>query len=450
MSIKQDGLLIKSKSINVSIFVDKNDKLITLSNHLDWESIFNIVLPNLKKTAKGFWWLGRSLFVRTHLGVMVLQSLLKATDRQMEDLLRSTPKYQVFCGLGVVSNWKCPDHTKIEEFRNRISPETHKKIGDHVVLTAQKLGFADPSWVDIDSTVQESPMSYPTDAGLMKKMSLKCYKVIEYLKEKGFLTKTFQSINIKKITKLSKDYFFLAKNAAMEKRRTLFSELHKTVKTELKESIQYIESLSEEIQSQFDWNIKEHISHINKGWRYLLDVAHFIRTGTLKEGKLLCFYLNFVACIKKGKVGKEKEFGRVFQLGRIGGNFVIPFTCTDVKMNDKTSFPDLLKEFEDIFGKDVLKSVATDKGYFSKENKKELLKRSIPTVGMQKPGDKTDDHMDLQKEELKNRRAGIEPLIGHIKKFGLGRSRMKKDHTILASGYRSIMGFNLNQLMRLL
>jgi IS5 family transposase len=49
---------------------------------------------------------------------------------------------------------------------------------------------------------------------------------------------------------------------------------------------------------------------------------------------------------------------------------------------------------------------------------------------------------------LRNRRAGIEPLIGHAKAFGLGRSKMKSDQTTLASGYRAGMGFNLHQFLR--
>ena len=39
-------------------------------------------------------------------------------------------------------------------------------------------------------------------------------------------------------------------------------------------------------------------------------------------------------------------------------------------------------------------------------------------------------------------------MIQHAKAFGLGRSRMKSDETVLASGYRAVMGFNLHQLMR--
>ncbi len=50
---------------------------------------------------------------------------------------------------------------------------------------------------------------------------------------------------------------------------------------------------------------------------------------------------------------------------------------------------------------------------------------------------------------LHNRRAGIEPLIGHTKHGGqMGRSRMKSDETTKITGYTAVLGFNLRQLAR--
>ena len=37
---------------------------------------------------------------------------------------------RVFCGSSGVVRWHCPDHTKIENFRNRLSPETQRKLID--------------------------------------------------------------------------------------------------------------------------------------------------------------------------------------------------------------------------------------------------------------------------------------------------------------------------------
>jgi hypothetical protein len=46
-----------------------------------------------------------------------------------------------------------------------------------VAVWATELGFADPSAMDIDSTVQEANIAYPSDAHLMVKMTLLVHKV---------------------------------------------------------------------------------------------------------------------------------------------------------------------------------------------------------------------------------------------------------------------------------
>ncbi len=74
----------------------------------------------------------------------------------------------------------------------------------------------------------------------------------------------------------------------------------------------------------------------------------------------------------------------------------------------------------------------------------------VTAAGFQKPGKLKDEGIDLDlQERLHNRRAGIEPLIGHTKKGGqLGKSRMKSDAATLAAGYSAVLGFNLRQLIR--
>lgn len=450
MSLCHEGLGAQVTSISVRVFVNALELLLRLANTLDWQHLAELALPDLQQTAKGCWWLGRKLNVRTHLGVLVLQSLLKETDRGIESRLRHTPLYQVFCGYGVVANWKCPDHTKVEEFRNRLTPTTYKKIGDYVLQVAAALGFADPTWMDLDSTVQEANIAYPADAHLLRKLAQKCGKVLAFVKKakKRYVPSDLQ-INMEAINRKAKEYFFLAKNTAIEKRREVFQAYHKLVKQHLKPMIQFCNDLSPQAYAALPWNMRRAIDQITEhGWRFLLDVAHFIRTHTIKPGKILSFHCGAVACIRKGKVGKENEFGRVFQLGRMGGNFMIPFTCTDVRMEDPQSLLPAIEEHRRIFGEEVLQAVGTDKGYYSAHNLREVQQAGINADGIQRPRQVKDRPPEEVVRPLRNRRAGIEPLIGHVKAFGLGKSKMKSDPTTLASGYRAVLGFNLHQLFR--
>ena len=314
------------------------------------------------------------------------------------------------------------------------------------------LGFADPSQVDLDSTVQEANIAYPSDAQLMTKISGLGKKVIDYFQENlpELLSENLR-VDMKKTKTKAKEYFFLAKNKSIEIKRDVFKNLHSVVKKELRPLVTFCESLDLETMKSLPWNIRSAFDTVkNDANRYLLDVAHFVRNHRIKAGKLLSFHAKEVECIKKGKVGKDKEFGRVFQLGRLAGNFMFVLKSTSIKMNDKESFISFLTEHQNIFGEGVLQTVATDKGYWTGANKNQLTELGITTAGMQKPSNLKQENNDPDLEEaLHDRRAGIEPLIGHVKMGGqLGRSRMKSDAATLAAGYSSVLGFNLRQMIR--
>jgi len=96
------------------------------------------------------------------------------------------------------------------------------------------------------------------------------------------------------------------------------------------------------------------------------------------------------------------------------------------------------------------------KGYYSKDNEQLALDFGVKEVAIHKPTRKlngapinpiSQEHLEV----LKNRRPGIEPIIGHLKRnWQLGRSRMKSDKTKKSSDYASMMGVNLRQIMRYL
>jgi len=453
MSICLLGMDSKVKSASIRIHVSDDHSLIRLANGLPWTALEEIALRDLKRTPKGFWWRGPRLILRLHLAAYILQARFDMTDRQMEEELRFNAAFQVFCGCTIIRGWHAIDHTSICKFRLRLKPETARAILIEVVKTAEALGFADPSWMDVDSTVQEANISYPSDANLMLKLAKDGEKLRQWLKDHiKFLPDRILPHALGEISAKAKEYFFLSKKTAIEKKREVFAGLHRLVKKNTYELIDVFNQLNHQELKQMPsrlHRLKDRI--LENGRRYLLDVAHFIRTGNIKEGKILSFHAAAVACIPKGKSGKPFEFGRVFQLGRIGGNFLIPLACSAVRLEDKHSLLPMIEEHAFIFGAGRLDSIGADKGYYSHKNVLGAFERGVTEIGLQKPG-VTDSALSLEHEmmakRLRDRRAGIEPLIGHAKRFGLAKSRMKSDMATLASGYRSILGFNLRQIER--
>lgn len=454
MSICQSGVNSNIQAAKILINVTEQHPLIQLGQVLPWQELFDLILPDLKNTG-GKWWMGRKLKVRTHLGVYLLQQLFNKTDRQIEYDVKDNAAYQIFCGKLIVDKWHVPDHTKIEEFRSRLSPETQKTVANLMAQNAVKLGFADPSEIDIDSTIQEANMAYPADSCLLKKLGSMANKVATFLnKNVEEYIKTPIKINIKRVTAKAREYFFLPKNATKEVKDKKLMSLLNIVSEEIKPITLACETLSTSYIKGIPWNQSKTIKQLkNLAGQYLKDVRSFLINGSMVATKLLSFHLKEVVCFTKSKPGKKYQFGRAFQLCRIKGNFLIAGKCTSSQMPDKSAIKPIMREHKKTFGPVEITSVSTDKGYFSQKNEKYLFNKGVDEIGIQRPGNIKKAHpkplSEARQEELVNRRSGIEPLIGHAKHKGqLGRSRMKSDKSIECSGYTSILGFNLRQFIR--
>jgi IS5 family transposase len=386
MSFSLSGIEQKVKGGVVEIKVSSTHSLVALANALDWPKMTALALMDLKATThKGYWWLGRKLLLRVHLSIFILRSLFNKTDRAIEEEVKHNGAYRLFCGCRIVIGWFCPDHTKIEEFRNRLRPETQRQIGVCVVQAAEKLGFADPSWAEIDSTVQEANMAYPSDAHLMVKLAAGCQKVVEFFKTTGEKVKGL-AVDLKAVKSKACAYFFANKQRGMEYKRKVFETLYRTVKKQVRSAVEYCKGLKGKQLKKLPWNIRAKVDQIREHTtKYLKAVRHFIRTHKMRVGKILSFHLREVACIKKGKVGKDKQFGRVFQLMRIGGNFILPLSAKEVRNEDKKAITPMLEEHGRVFGKGSLKSLGSDKGYYSGSNMTAAKDAGVKEVGIQYP-----------------------------------------------------------------
>ena len=350
--------------------------------------------------------------------------------------------------------WYVPDHTKIEEFRSRLSPETQRQMANVVAVWATALGFADPAAMDIDSTVQEANIAYPSDAHLMVKMVLLVNKVWTYMKQNiAFFTDFLPEMDVKAVKAQARTYLFRDRQDA-EQAKTLLQALWHEALTQIGHVRKYFDVLLNYDIHRMPWNIRRALDQVNEHCSNLfLHVASFLCRGVVVPDKAFSLHAKAVSCFNKGKAAKGVQFGRAFQLGRIGGNFLLVDACTSIRMEDKAAVRPMLEEHQRLFGAGSLTSAGTDKGYYSGANRKYLRAvEGLKEFCLQQPGldPRTLSESDAETHaRLVDRRAGIDPLIGHAKHGGqLGQSRMKTDATTLAAGYAAIGGFNLRQLIR--
>jgi hypothetical protein len=458
MAICDSGFGSKLVAQEIVVTVSENHPLIILANALPWEKMLQLIEHDLKQTTplkRGLY--GRKLKVRIHLGAYLLQKMHDLTDRAIEAAIRDNAAYQVFCGFGIVEKWHVPDHTKIAAFRSRLSADTQHQLANLMCKNAVDNGLAEAHDIDIDSTVQEANMTYPTDAKNLRKLGTIALNVAKCLKERlpnggaGFNL----DVDIKSIASKARACFFLPKKATKEDKAKCLSALLALVSSPVCDVIHACKQMKQSIKDQLPWYVKRYMQQLEYATSYFASVKEYIETGTASIEKRLSLHVSEVACFNKKKAHKKYEFGRTFQIGRLSiGNFLFVGKSNNVRMDDKKSLTPMLEEHAHLFGEDVLQSVATDKGYYSNKNVQALANKNIEQIGIQVPGNTKNKNINLSEEELthlSNRRAGIEPLIGHAKQGGqLGRSRMKNDQNTEAAGYAAILGFNLRQTVRAL
>jgi len=435
--------LIPNK-LKTEITIPNTHPMIILGKNISWQAMADLVIDDLYKNKKRS---GRKLNIRLHLGAFILQSMNKWTDRTLEDMIKYHGPTMIFCGLKKSSQGL--DHSQYTRFRNRISEDTAKNLSTLIIQKAKEYGFTNSDFMDLDSTVQEANICYPSDISMMRKLIQKSEKILDYLIEKGS-TKAKEikdKINFKRIGKNLKGYFFTKRTEeGKDEKKKLFSKIEKEINTTLK----LVSSLSNSV-SYYDlpWNLKHDWNDIiEKGSKLLKDIRYFIKNQKMKEGKIMSLSRDMVTCIRKGKVGKLNEFGRKWFVSKINGNYAFGFSPKeDIRLEDASSMGIALKQFKNIFYCSP-KSVAGDQGFWSVDNINDCKKYNVEEIGINPRGKKEWLVEKSEIERLRNRRASVEGIIGHTKMRGMGKSKMKSDEATFLEGQRSILSLNLSRFTK--
>ena len=151
--------------------LDSKDPLIVLADNFPWskvESKFQKYYKNDK--------VGRpNKPIRLMVGLLLLKQLENLSDENIVLQFKRNPYYQYFCGFKDYTP-AIPCHaTELVKFRNRIGKDGF----EFIFKCSIKLhgNNAKESQVIVDSTVQESNMTFPTDGKLAIKIVVKLLKI---------------------------------------------------------------------------------------------------------------------------------------------------------------------------------------------------------------------------------------------------------------------------------
>ncbi len=340
--------------------------------------------------------------IRLMVGLLMLKHIRNISDESVVEQWAENNYYQYFCGeKSFVPGVPC-EASELVHFRKRIGEEGIALIlKESIRINGDDSNHPD---VNVDTTVQEKNISFPTDSKLHRKIIKKCHQIAD--KEGVVMRQSYKRI----LKGLGVQQRF--RNHPRNKKKAIRAD--KKVKV---------------IAGRLVRELERKLARGLYGEELSLFKQVLLQTRNSKK-KIYSLHEPDVQCISKGKEHKKYEFGNkvsiVYNL-----NGVIVGAMGFRNEYDGHTLEPALQQVEALTGK-APRTASVDRGYRGKSMIGDT-KIQIP-----KPFNKRQSQYQQQKLKQAHRKRGaIEPVIGHL----------KSDHRLNRNFYKGIFGDNINIML---
>lgn len=378
--------------------LNQKHPLYILSNAIDWAVFEEAFLP-LYSRDKG----RPAKPIRLMVGLLMLKHIRNISDESVVEQWSENIYYQYFCGeTSFVAGAPC-EASELVHFRHRIGEAGIELIfKESIRVNGDDL---DDGIVNVDTTVQEKNITFPTDGKLHKKIIIKCKQVAakEQLPVRQSYSRTLK--------KLSLDQRF--RNHPKNKKRALKADKR-------------IKNIAGRFVRELERNLSPHSNH-------QVNLALYKQVLAQEKGsknKIYSLHEPQTCCISKGKEHKKYEFGNKASFVKTDTGVIVGAMGFRNEYDGHTLEP-ALQQVARLTGK-VPKIAKVDRGY---RGKKQLGDTEILLPG---PPKKSMSYYQRKKlSDAHKKRAAIEPVIGHL----------KTDHRLNRNFYKGIVGDNINVML---
>lgn len=361
---------------------------------------------------------------RLMVGLLYLKSAFNESDESVVERWVENPYWQFFCGCEYMQHQPPIDPSSLSRWRSRVGAQKLESLLHATLDTAKALGAlppADLAKINVDTTVQEKAIAFPTDARLYHKLRK---ALVRYAEQHGIA--------------LRQNYCRVGEQLRIQQSRYAAARQYKQaakctrkLKTILGRVVRDIERKAPRNQGEI----------VCERLRTLLAMAQQLLAQTRhSKQKLYSVHAPEVECIAKGKVHKKYEFGCKVSLATTSkSNWIVAAQALSGNPYDGHTLASTLTQVTRLTGCQPT-DVITDQGY-RKHNYRGAAKvhvvQKIPreaTRGVRK---------------MLKRRSSIEPTIGHLK----SDHRLQRNHLQGTAGDQinallAAAAYNLRKLLR--
>jgi IS5 family transposase len=410
---QEQGDLYRSR---LSWLLDHSHPLKVLAEAIDWQ-FFEREFGALYVERKG----RPGLPMRLLVGLHYLKHLYDVSDERVVAGFVENPYWQYFCGEEFFVHELPCDPTSLVKWRQRIRPGGMEQLLAETIAAAQRQQVLKPREirrVNVDTTVQEKAIAFPTDARL-------------YHKARCVLVREAQRAGID----LRQSYRRVGKRALQKQGRYAHAQQLKRARKETRKLRTYLGRVIRDIQRKTISSGRELSPQLLE---YLARAQRIHQQQREDKHKLYSMQAPEVECIAKGKEHKKYEFGcKVSVVTTSKRGWVVGIKALHGNPYDGHTLKGAHAQVEKLTGV-WPEEIFVDKGYRGAQHHPENVKVYIS-------GRKLSGTL----KRLLRRRSAIEPVIGHLKQdHRMTRNFLHGEAGDCINALLVGCGFNLRKLLR--
>jgi len=361
---------------------------------------------------------------RLMVGLLYLKHAYDESDESVVARWVENPYWQFFCGCQYMQHELPIDPSSLSRWRKRIGAERLEQLLEATIRTALAMKALRPqelAKVNVDTTVQEKAIAFPTDARLYHKLRLA-------------LVRRAQALGLR----LRQNYRFKGKKLLARQGRYAHARQLKRaakmtgqLKTILGRVLRDIQRKAPAVQGRI----------VDEPLRELVALAERLLAQTrTSKNKLYSVHAPEVECLCKGKVHKRYEFGCKASVAATSkNNWIVGAHALHGNPYDGHTLGGAIGQVERLTGH-APQDVMVDQGYRGHGYEGPASVHVVRTIPKR---------ATRMVRRMLKRRAAIEPTIGHLKSDNrLNRNYLSGREGDKINALLSAAGYNLRKLLR--
>ncbi len=385
--------------------------LVRLSERIGWSRLES-ELDELYTSGAG----QPPLPTRLLVGLHYLKYAFDESDESVVERWVENPYWQYFCGYEYLQH-ELPLHpTSLVKWRHRVGDKLEVLLGETIELAKRGglLKLSEFRHVNVDTTVQEKAMAFPTDARL-------------YDKARGVLVREAKRRGIT----LRQSYVRVGKRALLKQSRYAHASQMKRARGQTRKLKTYLGRVIRDVERKAVNMDSELSEFIGRAKRIHTQQRH-------DKDKLYSMHAPEVKCIAKGKAHKRYEFGNKVALAATSKNNWIISAVSHRNPYDGHTLNQSIEQIKTLT-QHTPAHVYCDRGY-----------RGHDYTGQAKVHvvNKLPKRLTRTMKRWYKRRACIEPTIGHLKSdYRMNRNYLKGEIGDRINAVLAAAGYNFVKLL---